>query len=148
MRNFVIGSRPQNIIRALKWRGMRWGLYVARVGKKACIQCFCWDHAGKTPLVSHGHRWEDISKMYHKSVKCEIVDWDDLADDGYMFLWTGQWSCGFHNMRGVSWLAEELLASQEWLCCMDSPLCFLIVSVVPSSKESSFHAPLITFHYT
>ena len=25
---------------------------------------------------------------------------------------------GFHKMRGISWLAEKLLASQEELCCM------------------------------
>ena len=173
--------------------GWGWAVYVARVGKKACIQCFGWDHEGKTPLLSHRHRWEHIVKMYHKSrgkqwqttpknlprmqctrdipvawlscglcpdrpkgwipiiiikkyhksVKCEIFDWDDLAEDGYMFLWKGQWSCGFHNMRGMSWLV-----SLEWLCFMDSLLCFLLVSVVPVSKESSFHAPLITFHYT
>jgi hypothetical protein len=58
----------------------------ARVGNKACIQCFGWEREGKTPLVSHRHRWEDIIKMYHKSVKCEIVDGDHLAEDGYMFL--------------------------------------------------------------
>jgi hypothetical protein len=85
MRTFVIGSLPQNIIRALKRRGMRCAVYVARVGE-ACIQCFVCDHEGKTPLVSHRHMWEDIIKMYHKSVKCEIVDWDELADDGLMFL--------------------------------------------------------------
>jgi len=40
----------------------------------------------KTPLVSRGHRWEDIIKMYNKPVRREIVDWDHLTEDGYKFL--------------------------------------------------------------
>jgi hypothetical protein len=28
-------------------------------------------------------------------------------------LWTRQWTFGFHNMRGISWLAERISASQE-----------------------------------
>ena len=27
--------------------------------------------------------------------------------------------CRLRKMRGISWQAEELLASQEWLCCME-----------------------------
>ena len=34
-------------------------------------------------------------------------------------LWTRQWTFGFHKMRGISWLAEELSVCQEGLCCMD-----------------------------
>jgi hypothetical protein len=30
-------------------------------------------------------------------------------------LWTRQWTLGFHKRRGISWLAEWLLASQEGL---------------------------------
>jgi hypothetical protein len=30
-------------------------------------------------------------------------------------LWKPQWTFGFHKMRGISWLSEELLASQEAL---------------------------------
>lgn len=56
------------------------------MGKKACIQCFGWEHEGKTPLVSRRHRWEDIIKVYHKSVRCEIVDWDHLTEDVNKFL--------------------------------------------------------------
>jgi hypothetical protein len=55
------------------------------VGKKACIQCFGWEHEGKTTPVSHKHRWQDIIRMYYKSVRCE-VDWDHLTEDGYKFL--------------------------------------------------------------
>ena len=34
-------------------------------------------------------------------------------------LWTRQWTFEFHITAVISWLAEELLASQEGLCCTD-----------------------------
>ena len=33
-------------------------------------------------------------------------------------LWMRLWTFGFHKMRGISWLAEKWLASQEGLCSM------------------------------
>jgi hypothetical protein len=43
------------------------------------------------------------------------MDWIYLAEigTGDRLLWTRQWTFGFHKMRGISWLAEELLASQK-----------------------------------
>jgi hypothetical protein len=32
----------------------------------------------------------------------------------------GQWTFWFHKMRGIPWAAEELLASQEGICFMES----------------------------
>jgi hypothetical protein len=34
------------------------------------------------------------------------------------FSWTHLWNVGFNKRRGISWLAEWLLASQEGLCSM------------------------------
>jgi hypothetical protein len=34
-------------------------------------------------------------------------------------LWVRWWTFGFHKMRGISWLADNLLASQEGLCCVE-----------------------------
>jgi hypothetical protein len=34
-------------------------------------------------------------------------------------LWRRWWTYGFHKMRGMSWLAEKLVASQEELCSME-----------------------------
>jgi hypothetical protein len=34
-------------------------------------------------------------------------------------LWMRWWTFGFHKIRGVSWLAEDLLAFQEAHCCME-----------------------------
>jgi hypothetical protein len=33
-------------------------------------------------------------------------------------LWMRYWTFGFHKMRGISWLAEEMSASQEGVCFM------------------------------
>jgi hypothetical protein len=33
-------------------------------------------------------------------------------------LWTWEWTCGFYKRKGISWVAEWLLASQEGLSSM------------------------------
>jgi hypothetical protein len=35
------------------------------------------------------------------------------------YLWLREWTFGFHKMRGIFWLAENRLASQEGLCSME-----------------------------
>jgi hypothetical protein len=37
---------------------------------------------------------------------------------GGWHLWMREWTFGFHKMRGISWLAEDRLASQDRLCSM------------------------------
>jgi hypothetical protein len=57
---------------------------------------------------------------------------EDLGVDGSIFKWIWlriktdgevlymrQWTFGSHNMRGISWLVEDLFASQEGLCFME-----------------------------
>jgi hypothetical protein len=34
-------------------------------------------------------------------------------------LWMRWWTFGFHKMRGISWVAQDVLASQEGLCSME-----------------------------
>jgi len=55
-------------------------------GRRGAYSVLVGNMGGKTPLVSRGHRWEDIIKMYHKSIRCEIVDWGHLTEDEYKFL--------------------------------------------------------------
>jgi hypothetical protein len=38
---------------------------------------------------------------------------------GVGLLWMRSWTFGFHRVWRISWLAEDLLASQEWLCSME-----------------------------
>jgi hypothetical protein len=47
-------------------------------------------------------------------------------------LWKRRWTFGFHKIRGIYWLAENLLASQEGLCFME-----LIWLVIVGSKLST-----------
>jgi len=50
------------------------------------------------------------------------MDWIDLAQDRDRWgglLWMRLRNFGFHKMRGIFWLDEELLASQVGLCPVD-----------------------------
>jgi hypothetical protein len=38
---------------------------------------------------------------------------------GTGLLWIRWWTYVFHKMRGISWVAEDLLASQEEICSME-----------------------------
>jgi hypothetical protein len=46
------------------------------------------------------------------------LSWLRIGTGGGL-LWMRQWTSGFHKMRGISWLADKPLASQEGLCCME-----------------------------
>jgi hypothetical protein len=46
------------------------------------------------------------------------LSWLRIGTDGG-HSWMCWWTLGFHKMRGISWLAENRLASQEGLCCME-----------------------------
>ena len=45
------------------------------------------------------------------------MHWIDRAEgrDRWRALWMQLWTFGFHKMPGISWLAENRLASQEEL---------------------------------
>jgi hypothetical protein len=82
-------------------------------------------------LVRPGHRWED-------SIKMNFQDWDGEAWTGLIWLrigtgggrlWMRSWTFGFHKMQGISWLAEDLSASQEGLCFMEL-VCLFLISVL------------------
>jgi hypothetical protein len=63
-------------------------------------------------------------------------------------LWIRWWTFGFHKVWGISWLAENLLASQEWLCFLElvtylvmtlreQDLCVCVCVCVDPEDESS-----------
>ena len=69
---------------------------------------------GKSSLGRHRRRWEDDNKMDFKEVMCKEVYWNDLARDrNKRHFVVNTLTVGFHRMRGISWLPEDLLASQE-----------------------------------
>jgi hypothetical protein len=46
------------------------------------------------------------------------LSWLRIVEGGG-HLWLLKWTLGFPKTRGISWLAEERLASQDGLCCME-----------------------------
>ena len=52
---------------------------------------------------------------------------------GSGILWPQQFTFGFHKMQGISWLAEELLASHEELCSME----LVLVKTINLKQNSS-----------
>jgi hypothetical protein len=77
-------------------------------------------HGGKRPLGRHRRWWEDNIKINLQEVRWGAwigFIWLNIGTGGAL-LWMLYWNFGFHKMGGISWLAEELLASQEGLCSM------------------------------
>jgi hypothetical protein len=72
---------------------------------------------GKRPLGIPRRRWEDNIKMDLQEVGCGRMGWIDLTRDSdrWMALVNAGMNFGFYKMRGVSYLAENQLASQEGL---------------------------------
>jgi hypothetical protein len=71
---------------------------------------------GKTPLGRPRHRWEENITMYLQEVVWGI-NWIDVAQDRKRCraLVNVVMTSGFHKLRVISRLAEELLASQGGL---------------------------------
>ena len=72
---------------------------------------------GKRPLGVPRRRWEDNIKMDLQEVGCGGMDWIDLTQDRdrWRALVNAVMNIGFYKMRGISYLAENQLASQEGL---------------------------------
>jgi hypothetical protein len=54
------------------------------------------------------------------------VGWGAWTGSIWLRIWTGGellwmrlWTFGFHKMRGIFWVAQDVLASQEGLCYME-----------------------------
>jgi hypothetical protein len=71
----------------------------------------------KRTLGRPRRRWE-------YNIKMEFMKWDGRSWTGLIwlrigtgggFLWMRWWTSGFRKKWGISWLAEELLASQDGL---------------------------------
>ena len=46
--------------------------------------------------------------------------------------WIWWWAFGFYKIRGISWVAQDMLASQEGLCCMELVFFLHLCSVLSS----------------
>ena len=72
------------------------------------------------PLGRPRRRWVDNIRMDLQEVGCGYMDSIGLVQDRdrWRTLVSVVWTFGFHEMRGISWLAADQLASQEGLCTM------------------------------
>jgi len=81
----------------------RWEIPTVFVGKRE----------GKRPLGRRKKNVRIILKCISKKRDrrtCSGLMWPRIETSGGL-LWKQQWTFGFHKMRGISWLAVELLAS-------------------------------------
>ena len=82
---------------------------------------------GSTKPPATPWKWERSQSLYSwKTFKFwhswlpENISLESVATKASRhILWTWWWTLRFHKMQGSFWLVE-LLASQEWLCYMDS----------------------------
>jgi hypothetical protein len=106
-----------NIVRVIKSRRVRWAWHVARTGERRGVYRVLVGRQLRRPR----RRWEDSIKMDHQHMGCGA--WTGLiwlrVGTGGGHLWMRQWTCGFHKTLGISWLAENQLASPEGLCSME-----------------------------
>ena len=90
-----------NIVQVIKLRRMRWAGHVAHMGvERGVYRVLVGKPEGKRSLGRPRRRWVDNIRMDLQEVGC-----------GYMDCISG-----FREMRGISWLAANQLASQEGLC--------------------------------
>jgi hypothetical protein len=82
---------------------------------------FWWENLKGTDRFEDRSRWENNTETWFKEAGCEGVDWPHLAQDRdkCQSLVNMVMNFGFHKIRNISSLTEQLLASQEELCSME-----------------------------
>ena len=90
-------------------------------GEKGVYRVLVGIPEGKRQLGRPRRRWVDNIKMDLQEVGCGVrirSSWLRIGTGGGN-LWMRKWTFGFPEMREISWLAENQLASQEELCSME-----------------------------
>ena len=110
-----------NVIRVIVWRcEFRWTCSTCG-GMRGAYRVLMGRPESRRTLGRPRRRSEDNIKTNLKEIGWEFVDWIDLAQDmdSVALMWAQYWTFGFHKMGGISWIAEELLESQEWFCYVE-----------------------------
>jgi len=69
-----------NIVRVIKWRRVRWGGHVARMGEERGVyRLLVGKPAGRRPQGRPRRRWVDNIRMDLQEVGCGYTDWIGLA---------------------------------------------------------------------
>ena len=112
-----------NTVRVIKSRRMRWAGHVARMGEERGV---CMVLVGKPevkrPLGRPRRRWVDNIRMDLQEVGCGYMDRIELAQyrNRWQTLVSAVMNLRVREMRRISWLAANQLASQEVLCTMET----------------------------
>jgi len=73
---------PQNIIRVIRSRRMRWVGHVTRMRDLRYVYGILVSKLErKRPLGRHRRRWEDGIRMDVSEIRCKVMDWMHLAQD-------------------------------------------------------------------
>ena len=111
-----------SIFRVIELRRMRWEGHIARMGRGEVHTGVWWGG-----LKERDHL-EDLRIYESVMFKCIFKNLDWEAWTGLIWLrigigggrlWMRQWTSMVHKKRGISWLADNRLASQEGLCSME-----------------------------
>ena len=112
-------SSSPNMFGVTKSRRMRWAGHVARVGLGDAYTWFWWGNLKeRDQFGGPGLDGKIILKWIFGKWNVGVwtgSNWLRMRTGGG-HLWLRKWTFGFHKTRRISWLAENLLASQEGLC--------------------------------
>jgi hypothetical protein len=100
----------------------RWAGHVARMGesRRAC-RLLVGKRQVRGPLGRPRLKWGIIIKWIFEKGAGGAWTGSNLlrVGTGGGILRMRWWTFGFHEVRGISWVAEDLLASQEGLCSVE-----------------------------
>jgi hypothetical protein len=97
-------------------RGVRWSQHVTCMGEKRNTHRFWWQNLKKQTRWKMQDKGEDNFKMDLQQdgrVWTELIWLRIVIRGGLLWIWYS--TLRFHKIWESSWLAEEQLASQEWL---------------------------------
>ena len=122
MRIFVICTSHQMLL-GWSYEEVSFAGHVARVGEgKARTGCWWGDLRARDHLEDPDVDRRIILKRILK--KSFGRSWTGLIwlriGTGVALMWAQYWTFGFRKLRWISWIAEELLASQEGFCYVES----------------------------
>ena len=115
-----------NIIRLIKSRRLMWvGACDTYWERRGAYRVLVGKLEGMWPTWRPRRRWED-------NVKFDVKKWDEAwtrffwlrLGAGGELLWMRWWNSGFRKIRGMSWLAVNLIALEEVLWSMELFRCY------------------------
>ena len=121
----------------IKSRRLRWTEHEARTGEKwGAWKVLMGKPEGRRPLGRPRLMWEDNIKtdLWKVWWAWTVSVWLRIGTGGGL-LSIRWWTFGFHKKKRISWVAEELLASQKGVCSMELVSNFVYIFIAPWQKN-------------